>query len=162
MRRRRVTRCTESLDLGFLVFSPGSMPTPKKHATWMIAPDHEEQIERLLLVYFGNFDAGLAWLQKHFDAKRPHDLLTARQAGQVIQVLKDMIARRSDGDGNGAEACAKRGLRSRVENRLRALSEPRAGHRFGRNWAPPWVLAPCARAVAQNEPLAADSNGPPG
>ena len=64
----------------------------------MIAPDHVEQIERLLREHFGDLPTGLARLEKDFDAKHPHDLLTAQRAGQVIRVLKDMIARRKEND----------------------------------------------------------------
>ena len=64
----------------------------------MIAPDHVEQIERLLREYFGDLPTGLAWLERDFDAKHPRDLLTAQRAGQVIWVLKDMIARRHKSD----------------------------------------------------------------
>ena len=105
----RASECIRRLGGGRLPNPPGQKPSPyagrpnRTAATRMIAPDHEEQIERLLLVYFDDLDAGSAWLEKNFDAKRPRDLLTARRAGQVIHVLKDMIARRSDGDGNGAE-----------------------------------------------------------
>lgn len=70
----------------------------------MIAPDHEEQIERLLGEYFGDQASGLAWLNKDFDAPTPHDLLTAQRAGQVIHVLKEMIQRRRTGDGSAAAA----------------------------------------------------------
>ena len=82
--------------------SPGQKPSPyagkrkSTDATRMIAPDHEEQIMRLLGEYFDSEIAGLAWLEKNFDARAPHDLLTAKQAGQVIRVLKDMIERRHD------------------------------------------------------------------
>lgn len=83
--------------------APGCKPAPYRRrrrptsATRMIATDHAEQIERLLLKHFGDADAGSAWLQKDFEARTPRDLLTARRAGQVIRVLKDMIARREAG-----------------------------------------------------------------
>ena len=64
----------------------------------MIAPDHAEQITRLLGEYFDTEAAGLAWLEKNFDVEHPRDLLTAKRAGQVIRVLKDMVARRPQGD----------------------------------------------------------------
>lgn len=59
----------------------------------MIAADHVEQIDRLLSEHFGDIEAGRAWLKKDFDAETPRDLLTAKRAGQVIRVLKDMIER---------------------------------------------------------------------
>ncbi len=65
----------------------------------MITPDHEEQMTRLLGEYFADPAAGLAWLRKDFDANTPRDLLTSMRAGQVIHVLKDMIARRDQTDG---------------------------------------------------------------
>ncbi len=103
------SECIRRLGGGPLPHAPGHKPAPyagrpnRTAATRMIAPDHEEQIERLLREHFGDLDAGLVWLEKNFDAKRPRDLLTASRAGQVIHVLKDMIARRSEGDGKGAE-----------------------------------------------------------
>lgn len=103
--------CIRRLGGGDLPYPPGEKPAPfqgkrkRSDAIRMIAPDHEEQIERLLREYFGDLDAGLAWLAKDFDAQHPHDLLTAKRAGQVIRVLKDMIDRRRDRDGMAASAC---------------------------------------------------------
>ena len=65
----------------------------------MIQADHIEQIERLLAEYFGDKAAGRAWLEKDFDVKHPRDLLTAKAAGNLIRVLKDMIDRRKAGGG---------------------------------------------------------------
>ncbi|MCH7591460.1 MAG: HNH endonuclease [Planctomycetes bacterium] len=64
----------------------------------MIAPDHEEQIERLLREHFGDLATGLAWLEKDFDAQSPRDLLTAKRAGEVIYVLKAMMERPTERD----------------------------------------------------------------
>ena len=83
---------------------PGEKPRPYAHkkttdATRMIAPDHEEQITRLLGECFADPAAGLAWLERDFGAKTPRDLLTAKRAGQAIYVLKTMIARRDHAEG---------------------------------------------------------------
>ena len=100
----QASACIERISGMPLPNPPGQKPSPyarKKAtgATRMIAQDHEEQIDRLLVEHFGDPDAGSAWLEKNFDAKRPRDLLTAIRAGQVIHVLKDMIARREDASG---------------------------------------------------------------
>ncbi len=96
--------CIRRLGGGELPYPPGQKPAPfagrpkRTDATRMIAPDHEEQIVRLLRVYFDDEAAGLAWLKKDFDADTPRDLLTAARASQVIYVLKQMIARRRSSD----------------------------------------------------------------
>ncbi len=74
----------------------------------MIAAGHIEQITRLLLMYFDNAPAGLAWLAKDFGAVNPRGLLTAQRAGQVIRVLKGMIDRRRERDGVAASTCDAR------------------------------------------------------
>ncbi len=95
----QASECIRRLGGGELPHRPGEKPAPykgkrkKTDATRMIAPDHEEQIERLLREHFGDVATGLAWLEKDFDAKRPRDLLTAKRAGEVIYVLKTMIER---------------------------------------------------------------------
>jgi hypothetical protein len=64
----------------------------------MIAPDHVEQIERLMREYFeGDNEAAVAWLTTNFKVSKARDLLTAQRAGQVIRVLKDMHDRRREG-----------------------------------------------------------------
>ena len=99
----QASSCIRRLGGGKLPNPPGQKPSPFKgkrkqtDATRMIMPDHTEQIERLLGEYFGDQTAGLAWLNKDFDAPTPRDLLTAKRAGQVIHVLKEMIQRRSEG-----------------------------------------------------------------
>lgn len=73
----------------------------------MIRPDHVEQIERLLGGSLDDEAAGLAWQHKNLDAGHLRDLLTAKRAGNVIHILKSMIARREAGQtgdnatGNG-------------------------------------------------------------
>ncbi len=93
------SRCIRRLGGGELPNPPGRKPAPyqgrrqKTDATRMIAPGHEEQIERLLREHFGDLESGLAWLEKNFDVQCTRDLLTAKRAGEVIYVLKEMIAR---------------------------------------------------------------------
>ena len=88
---------------GDLPYPPGQKPSPyagkrkTTDAVRMISPDHVEHIERLLGECFDDQAAGLAWLEKDFKVKHPRDLLTAKRAGQVIRVLKDMIKRRRAG-----------------------------------------------------------------
>ncbi len=100
----QASACIRRLGKMELANPPGEKPAPfagnrkRTTATRMIAPDHEEHIERWLIEYFGNLASGLAWLEKDFSAKSPHDLLTARRAGTVLYVLKNMIARRERGD----------------------------------------------------------------
>lgn len=110
----RASECIGRLGGGRLPHPPGKKPAPyagrrsKTAATRMIAPDHEEHIARLLRLHFGDEAAGSAWLAKNFDARTPRELLTARRAGQVIRVLKDMIARRPEGDAHGAKPAPNR------------------------------------------------------
>ncbi len=59
---------------------------------------------------FTNPAAGLAWLRKDFNGSTPWDLLMAKRAGQVVHVLKTMIARSAvnarghhEGDDDHAE-----------------------------------------------------------
>ncbi len=93
------SECIKRLGGGKLPHPPGKKPAPfakkprRTDATRMIAPDHVEQIDRMLREHFGDMEAGHAWLKKDFDAETPRDLLTARRAGQVIHVLKEMIER---------------------------------------------------------------------
>ena len=106
--------CIERLGGGELPNPPGQKPAPyagkrkTTDGTRMIHPDHVEQIERLLGEYFDDEAAGLAWLHKDFEAKHPRDLLTAKQAGQVIRVLKDMIDRREVGRADNGQAGRQR------------------------------------------------------
>ena len=96
----QASECIRRLGGGKLANPPGQKPAPyagrrkTTDATRMITPDHEEQIERTLCEHFGDLPTGLAWLARDFDAKQPRDLLTAKRAGQVIRVLKDMLSRR--------------------------------------------------------------------
>ena len=92
------SECIQRIGGARLPNPPGEKPRPSGRkrtsgVTRMITPDHEEQIERLLVEYFGDRGKGWAWLEKNFDAVCPRDLLTAVRAGQVIHVLKDMIGR---------------------------------------------------------------------
>lgn len=96
---------------GKLPYPPGEKPAPyagrrsTPGATRMIADGHVEQIQRLLSWRFdGDAEAAAAWLHKNFDVTHPRDLLTARRAGQVIRVLKDMIARRDESVPSGVES----------------------------------------------------------
>ena len=106
--------CIERLGGGELPNPPGQKPAPyagkrkTTDGTRMIHPDHVEQIERLLGEYFDDEAAGLAWLNKDFDARHPRDLLTAKRAGQVIHVLKDMIARQEAGQADNGQAGRQR------------------------------------------------------
>lgn len=99
---------------GALPNPPGKKPAPyagnrkTNDAVRMIAPGHVDQIERLLVEYFGSLDAGRAWLRKDFRANEPRELLTAQRAGQVIGVLKRMIERRA----NESPSALYRGRRS--------------------------------------------------
>jgi len=98
--------CIQRIGGGDLPNPPGEKPAPftgrrqRTDATRMIAPDHEEQVYRLLREHFGSEADGLAWLKKNFEADCPRDLLTAKRAGQVIRVLKDMIERQRERDGD--------------------------------------------------------------
>ncbi len=67
-------------------------PTPG--TTRMIKPDQIQQIDRLGYNYFGRDDLYYSWLYKNFNVRDPYDLATAKRAGQVIRVLKQMLARR--------------------------------------------------------------------
>jgi len=60
----------------------------------MIQPDHTHQICRLMREYFENDHYAQLWLRKNFKVGQPHELLTAQRAGEVIAVLKRMLARR--------------------------------------------------------------------
>lgn len=98
----QASECIQRLGGGDLPNPPGKKPPPYEgkrkttNATRMIAPDHIEQIERMMGVYFENDSAGIVWLNKNFDVDHPRGLLTAQRAGQVIFVLKGMIDRRNN------------------------------------------------------------------
>lgn len=84
-----------------LPYAPGTKRPPRRRPVEglypMITPDQCEQIERLGLKYFGNDrTAFTTWLMSDFKAETPRLLMTAKRAGQVIRVLKEMIDRRPE------------------------------------------------------------------
>jgi len=90
----------ERLGGGELPYEPGTKPAPyagrpkTSDAVRVIAQGHVDQIAALPVKYFGNLDAEHAWLKKNFQAGEPRELLTAKRAGQVIGVLKQMVKRK--------------------------------------------------------------------
>jgi hypothetical protein len=110
-----------------LPHAPGCKPRSyhrrrTSHSTRIILLDHVEQIERLLAECFpaiGNgrstiANPGAAWLLKTFKVSAPADLLTAERAGEVIAVLKRMLARRVAGSATSA-------VPSSIDNRQSAI-----------------------------------------
>lgn len=78
---------------------PGQKPSPYKgkrrtDATRIITNDQVEQIDRLGREFFDEHRAFCTWLAKDFKVDDVRQLATAWRAGQVIRVLKDMLARR--------------------------------------------------------------------
>jgi len=63
----------------------------------MVGPEHVDQIRRLMRRAFGDSPAGskrgYAWLRTHFHVGSVHELGTARRAGQVIRMLREVIQR---------------------------------------------------------------------
>jgi len=115
LRRLPAKQCSDFIERFSgrgLANPPGQKPGPyagKKRtpgATRMITADQVDQIERLSWGYFPDSTAFITWLAKTF--KVPHvqvtnldetraairQLATSKRAGEVIRVLKTMIARR--------------------------------------------------------------------
>ena len=61
----------------------------------MITNDQVEQIDRLGGEFFVNSHVFVYWLTKNFKVDHVRQLATAERAGQVIRVLKEMLARRA-------------------------------------------------------------------
>ncbi len=79
---------------------PGEKPRDRSRkvvpgVTRMITPDHIEQIDKLMVKYFGDLRAGLTWLQKYHGAATARELATAKRAGQIITTLRQMLFRRA-------------------------------------------------------------------
>lgn len=70
----------------------------------LITSDLVEQIDRLLLEYFGDPDRAAEWLRKMFKVKAAGELATAERAGQVIGVLKRMCERKDSAATARADA----------------------------------------------------------
>ena len=118
---------------------PGQKPGPYKGkrpapgTVRMITEDQADQIVRLGIAYFGEAHLLIAWLVKNFkiDAvmargQRGHravvrQLGTAKRAGEVIRVLKEMVARKGT-RGQGAEG-------SRDQSRERKRADTRKDER---------------------------------
>ena len=79
---------------------PGGKPRPyarrkSRDTVRMVTADHMEQIGRLMLRYFENNQAAAsAWFRKNWKVDSPRDLLSTKDAGDVIRVLKDMLLRK--------------------------------------------------------------------
>ena len=106
--RAQASDLIDRLGGGGLPNPPGESPPPPKRfgksgVTRMITPEQIEQIERLLIAVFYDYrddvivakSRGLTWLKKDFKVSRVRDLATAKRAGEVIRVLKEMQARRA-------------------------------------------------------------------
>ena len=90
---------------------PGEKPKaykgrPAPGVTRMISDDQVEQIARLAADYFSDPSrareeadkAAKDWLRKNFKVGGPRDLGTAKRGGEVIAVLKGMLARKGRRD----------------------------------------------------------------
>ncbi len=79
---------------------PGGKPWPyprrKARDTFrMVTAQHIQQIGRLMLRYFENNQAAaIAWFRKNWKVDSPSDLLSTKDAGEVIRVLKEMVERK--------------------------------------------------------------------
>jgi len=85
---------------GTLPNPPGKKPSvykgkkPKPGVTRMITEDQIDQIKRLLFECFdGQSLRACEWLKKNFKVDLPVELATAKRAGEVIRVLKEMSSR---------------------------------------------------------------------
>jgi len=79
---------------------PGEKPPayrgkPAPGVVRMITDDQVDQIGRLGSDYFGSAKSFYAWLGKDFKVDVIRQLGTAERAGQVIRVLKTMLARKA-------------------------------------------------------------------
>ena len=113
--RAEASRLIAELGGAPLANPPGQAPPTKKHrpaegCVRMITSEHVGQIARLLDDYFGRNmpTRGYDWLQKNWSkngvqVKTLRDLGTARRAGQVIRVLREMIERREAPVGEVAQ-----------------------------------------------------------
>ncbi|KPL06994.1 hypothetical protein AMJ85_09870 [candidate division BRC1 bacterium SM23_51] len=95
------SRHIERLDGGPLPNPPGKKPKPWRNhklpgTIRMITADHVGQIVRLGDEYFdGDVDAFYTWLAKDFKVAQVRQLATAARAGEVLYVLKTMLARKA-------------------------------------------------------------------
>jgi len=103
LRRLSAKECSdwiERLSGDALPNPPGGKPWPyprrKARDTFrMVTADHIEQIGRLMLRYFENNQAAaIAWFRKNWKVDSPSDLLSTKDAGEVIRVLKEMVERK--------------------------------------------------------------------
>ena len=94
----RASALIERLTGRRLHHPPGRAPF-KRHratpgATLMITPDQVDQIERMGLSFFrGHLRSFDEWLAKNFKVADVRGLATALRGGQVIRVLREMLAR---------------------------------------------------------------------
>ena len=106
--RKQASDLIDRLGGGGLPNPPGEPPPPARHraksgVTRMIAAEQIEQIERLLVEVFppsaksakSADGPGGAWFRKMFKVDSIRELATAKRAGEVIRVLKEMQARRA-------------------------------------------------------------------
>ena len=81
---------------------PGEKPrsyrgNPKAGTIRMITYDQCHHIDRLMMEYFARDSHRAAiWLQKNFKASETRLLATAKRGGEVIAVLKRMLARKKE------------------------------------------------------------------
>ena len=98
--RKQASDLIDRLGGGGLPNPPGEAPPPARHrakpgVTRMITPEQIEQITGLLLDVFDDAEShAYAWLDKMFKVDSIRALATAKRAGEVIRVLKEMRARR--------------------------------------------------------------------
>lgn len=92
----------QQLGGGELPNEPGQAPPPPKRkrtpgTVRMISGELEEQCTNLLMKAFEyDTERAYAWLLKDFKVERVRDLATAQRAGELVYVLKTMIARKDE------------------------------------------------------------------
>ncbi len=107
--RAAAHQCIKRISGEDLANEPGKAPRTRKRSVPGILPMIDaaliQQIERLGVMHFGDDDHFRSWLEKNFKVRDARQLASARRAGEVINVLKQMLDRSSSSPASaGKEA----------------------------------------------------------
>lgn len=95
--RLEASQCIARISGQSLPHAPGKAPRTRRRSLPGILPMIDaaliQQIERLGLQHFGDEDHFRNWLEKNFKVRDVRQLASARSAGEVIHVLKQMLDR---------------------------------------------------------------------
>ncbi len=96
--RAAAHQCIKRISGEDLANEPGKAPRTRRRTAPgvlpMISAQLIQQIERLGLQHFGDEDHFRNWLEKTFKVRDVRQLASARSAGEVIHVLKEMLDRK--------------------------------------------------------------------